>query len=140
MGSLQNNNTQMVEYQNTEIENKIKTMDESAIYQIKKYEYQSQGYASINKIKIMATYVFYLLLAVYTIYLIGKHIAQTRNYSFVDFGMLLLFASFPFWILWIEQTIYSAFSYLVAIIKNTIYINNFYTVFNNTNFYDKPQI
>lgn len=132
-----------------DIESEIKRIQQEADYNSTKYNYQSQSFASVYIITHMLTYVYYGLFIIFTAFVVwtkylrggggvGGVGIQPRN-IYKDLGAFVGFATFPFWVIYLEELIYRVISFVGSLVWGKIYINNFYKMFNTTDFYSSPK-
>lgn len=119
----------------------ISRLQQEADYTKTMREYQSRAFASLYLINHMLMYVYYGLFAIFALF-IGwtKYVrggGVGRN-VYKDMGSLVGFATLPFWAIYLEELVYRVFSFIGSLLWGKIYVNNFYKMFNTTNFYSAP--
>jgi hypothetical protein len=117
----------------TTITNELNLLQQEADYNNTKYEYQSQSFASLYIINQILIYIYYLLFIIIVGYILYRHLRPLGTPSIArniknDAFALAFFASFPFWIIHVEEYIYRMFAFLGSLIKNSVYVNHFYTL------------
>ena len=140
--SLQNQKIQ------TNILNTInETKLEADLYN-QKHQYMSQSFASLYIINNMLFYSYYILFAIVVVYVLYKYLfsntsgAVSPNSSkmIMDIVFLLVFATLPFWAIYLEEIIYMGIKFILSLIKNNVYTNDFYKTFNSSDFYANPKL